>query len=256
MTDLTAFNFQGHGVRVVADEHGEPWFVAKDVLAILDLNRSSLVALDDDEKGVHSMYSPGGDQNVTIVSEPGLYSLILRSRKNEAKAFKRWLLRDVLPSIRRTGSYGTPALTGPALMAAALIEAQATLDAATARVAQLEPKAAYVDTFVADDDLRLIRNVAKSLDVQEKALRAALVEHGWIYAEHSSRFSEREQRKVPQIRYSPSADKRAYFRPVPAHDAPRFRGEVDHTLKVTPAGAAAIARNAARWGLVAREDAA
>ena len=186
MTDLTAFNFQGHGVRVVADEHGEPWFVAKDVLAILDLNRSSLVALDDDEKGVHSVYSPGGDQNVTIVSEPGLYSLILRSRKNEAKAFKRWLLRDVLPSIRRTGSYGTPALTGPALMAAALIEAQAVLEARETEVRELTPRAEAWDALAATDGDYSMRDAAQILcrdhgvDIGQNRLSKRLREIGWV----------------------------------------------------------------------------
>lgn len=143
MTGLTQFNFHGEGVRVITDEHGEPWFVARDVAAILDLTnpRSSLALLDDDEKGVHSVDTPGGGQHMTTVTESGLYSLILRSRKPEARAFKRWVTRDVLPSIRRTGSYGAPALSGPELIASALIEAKALLDAKDQRIAELEPPA-------------------------------------------------------------------------------------------------------------------
>lgn len=85
---------------------GMPWFVTADVLALLDLNRSSVAALDADEKGVHTLDTPGGAQQVSIISESGLYSLILRSRKPEAKAIKRWITHEVLPQIRRTGQYG------------------------------------------------------------------------------------------------------------------------------------------------------
>lgn len=188
MTDLTAFGFHGQSVRVVIDEHGEPWFVAKDVLAILDLNRSSLVALDDDEKGVQSVYSPGGDQNVAIIAESGLYSLILRSRKNEARAFKQWILREVLPSIRKTGSYGTaPALTGPELMAAALIEAQATLMAHRAEVLELTPRAQAWDVMVsaggdyAVDEAAKILSRDPNIEIGRTRLFALMAELGWIY---------------------------------------------------------------------------
>lgn len=83
--------------------------MAKDVCDILEMGnpRSSLALLDEDEKGVHSMDTPGGKQEMTIISEPGLYSLILRSRKPEAKAFKRWVTHEVIPSIRKHGLYAT-----------------------------------------------------------------------------------------------------------------------------------------------------
>ena len=91
--------------RVMIDNH--PWWVAKDVCSVLGIvnPRSSMHDFDDDEKGVYIMDTPGGQQRQTIVSEPGLYRLILKSRKPEAKAFKRWLIHDVLPSIRKTGQY-------------------------------------------------------------------------------------------------------------------------------------------------------
>lgn len=123
-------------------------------------------------------------------------------------------------------------------------------EALEAKVAEDAPKVEYVETFVAAEDLRLFRNVAKSIGVGEETLRGALIAHHWIYAEHSERWSNSERRKVPITRYSHYADKRDYFRPVPAHDAPRFMGEVMHTLKITPQGAVAISRAAAQWGLV------
>ncbi|NDC36314.1 MAG: hypothetical protein EBZ51_13305 [Synechococcaceae bacterium WB9_2_112] len=108
---LAPFAYQGHQVRVTTDEHGVTWFVAADVCDALDLGNTwmALDRLDDDEKGVSSIPTPGGQQSMTTVNEPGLYSLILGSRKPEAKAFKRWVTHEVLPAIRRTGSYGVPA---------------------------------------------------------------------------------------------------------------------------------------------------
>ena len=93
-------------VRVVMKD-GEPWFVVADVGRILELTnvRMSLANLDDDEKGVSNIYTPGGEQQMSIVNEPGLYRLIFTSRVDGAKKFQRWVYHEVLPSIRKTGSY-------------------------------------------------------------------------------------------------------------------------------------------------------
>jgi prophage antirepressor-like protein len=100
------FSFQEKQVRVVVKD-GEPWFVARDVCAILEIGNTSqaLVRLDDDEKGVISTDTPGGVQEMAAVNESGLYELVLGSKKQEAKEFKRWIKREVLPSIRKTGAY-------------------------------------------------------------------------------------------------------------------------------------------------------
>lgn len=112
MPGIKIFEAEAFGQVRVVDVDGEPWFVAKDVCECLELGnpRTSIALLDEDEKGVHTMDTPGGQQEMSIVSEAGLYSLILRSRKPEAKAFKRWITHEVLPSIRRTGQYGGYAL--------------------------------------------------------------------------------------------------------------------------------------------------
>jgi prophage antirepressor-like protein len=102
------FAFDSHALRVVTIA-GEPWFVAADVLDAIELDRKALERLDDDEKGVSSIHTLGGEQAMNIVSEPGLYSLVLGSRKPEAKRFKRWVTHEVLPSIRKTGRYAAPA---------------------------------------------------------------------------------------------------------------------------------------------------
>ena len=107
---LAPFDFEGRQVRIVTDAQGEPWFVAADVLATISLDRKALERLDDDEKGVNSIHTPGGVQEMTTVNEPGLYALVLGSRKAEAKRFKRWVTHEVLPAIRKTGSYAVPAV--------------------------------------------------------------------------------------------------------------------------------------------------
>lgn len=117
-TDVKIFEKEEFGsVRVVMQED-DPWFVAKDVCDCLDLsnNRGTIASLDDDEKGVSITDTLGGQQEMSIISEAGLYSLILRSRKPEAKAFKRWVTHEVLPSIRKIGGYSTtlPDFTNPA----------------------------------------------------------------------------------------------------------------------------------------------
>jgi prophage antirepressor-like protein len=114
MNQIVAFDFESNDVRVCVGDKGEPLFVAADVLSTLSLDRKALERLDDDEKGVNSIHTPGGRQDMTVVNESGLYNLVLGSRKPEAKRFKRWVTHEVLPSIRKTGSYA------PAGVAAAL----------------------------------------------------------------------------------------------------------------------------------------
>ena len=99
--------FEGRQVRITTDEHGVAWFVAADVCAALGLgnSRQAITRLDEDERGVVSTDTPYGKQPMNAVNEPGLYSLVLSSRKPEAKRFKRWVTHEVLPAIRRTGRY-------------------------------------------------------------------------------------------------------------------------------------------------------
>lgn len=105
------FSFNSLDVRVV-DRDGEPWFVAADVCAALSVGNPSDVMrrLDEDEKGVVSIDTLGGRQDVSVVNESGLYAVVMTSRKPEAKKFKKWVTSEVLPAIRKTGSYGVPAL--------------------------------------------------------------------------------------------------------------------------------------------------
>ena len=111
MNDVTTFNFRSHNVRMVI-RNGEPWFVAKDVCAVLELGNTTeaLRPLEDDEKMTLSNSEGhsgqrGGAQFLTVISESGLYALIFKSRKPEAKEFRKWVTSEVLPSIRKTGKY-------------------------------------------------------------------------------------------------------------------------------------------------------
>lgn len=104
----TVFAFDTHAVRSFLLED-EPWFVAGDVAEILGYTHVPHMTrlLDDDERGTHIVDTPGGPQEMTVISESGLYAAILKSRKPEAKRFRKWVTSEVLPAIRRNGAYGT-----------------------------------------------------------------------------------------------------------------------------------------------------
>lgn len=106
---LQVFAFEGRETRVV-EVNCQPWWVAKDVCDVLGLSDVSMSVswLDEDEKGTSKVCTPGGKQSMTIISESGLYSLIMRSNKPNAKKFRKWVTSEVLPAIRKTGEYATP----------------------------------------------------------------------------------------------------------------------------------------------------
>lgn len=257
---VVPFNYGEFAVRTVVID-GEPWFVLADLAKVLDISAVSRLAarLDEGVRRTHTLQTAGGAQQMTIVNEPGMYEVVIRSDKPEAVAFRRWITGTVLPEIRKTGSFNAqPALQGPELLAAAVLESQKVIEQRDARIYQLEqkvtadaPKVGYIDTYVADEDLLSFSTVASTCNVTEKALRELLIAKDWIYCQQDSRWSNTKGRKVERNRYSEKATKKRYFRRVENHEAPRFRGsEVMHTLKVTPTGAEAIAR------LVAKEAAA
>ena len=106
-TALQIFSYGEKQLNAFLDENGEPWFYASDVCLSLDISNVSqaLKRLDEDEKGIISNDTLGGTQKVSIINESGLYSLTLSSKKKEAKDFKRWITRDVIPTIRKTGKF-------------------------------------------------------------------------------------------------------------------------------------------------------
>lgn len=109
MSTIIPFDFEQHAVRVLT-RGGEPWFVLADVCSVLEIAQPHRASdrLDDDEKGRHTVTTLGGAQEMITINESGLYTLILTSRKAAAKRFRKWVTGEVLPTLRKTGSYSTP----------------------------------------------------------------------------------------------------------------------------------------------------
>lgn len=109
--NLEKFDFRGHEVRVTIAEDGEPHWIASDVAKVLGYRMASDMTrrLDSEEKGTRSVRTPGGEQEVATITESGLYAAILGSKVEGAREFKRWVTREVLPSIRKHGAYMTEA---------------------------------------------------------------------------------------------------------------------------------------------------
>lgn len=194
--EIQQFDFKGAALRTLTDENGEPWFVAKDVCDILGLenSRKATAELDPDEKNTVTI-SDGipGNPNKTIISEPGLYKLIMRSRKQEAKEFQRWVTHEVLPSIRKHGAYMTQqtldkALTSPDF----LIQLATKLKEEQEKVKELEPKARFAGAVAASDGTCLVGELAKmlrqnGLDIGQNRLFAKLREDGYLGKTGSNR---------------------------------------------------------------------
>lgn len=196
--EIQTFNFNASTLRILTDEAGEPWFIAKDVCDILETRTNNLRAvLEPDEiSELSNDYSKdiaqNGGKSPLIISEAGLYGLVLKSRKPEAKEFKRWVTHEVLPSIRKHGAYMTQqtldkALTSPDF----LIQLATRLKEEQEKVKALEPKARALDTFTNVEDRLLIRDAAKILSntgvpISEKQLREWMLDHDWIYKSNGS----------------------------------------------------------------------
>lgn len=189
MNSMQVFkNDQFGTIRAMRGEDGEPMFIAGDVAKILGYGDATHMTrrLEDDEKGLHSVETPGGAQMANVINEPGLYSAILGSRVPEARAFKRWVTHEVLPALRRDGGYmvardETPEQT----MARAVLLAQATIDRQKSRIAELEPKALFADAVAASDGTCLVGELAKMMrqngvDVGQNRLFAMLREDGYL----------------------------------------------------------------------------
>jgi len=182
---LAPFMFEGRRVRAGIDEDGAPWFVAQDACEVLDIGTDQTRRLDPDEKGLRSIQTPSGAQQMVVVNEPGLYALVFGSRKPEAKAFKRWIRHEVLPAIRKTGSYsspGAPAL--PRTFAEALRLAADQQDVITAQAEQLAaaaPAVEFVERYADATGTKGFRQVCKLLGANENQFREFLIERAIMY---------------------------------------------------------------------------
>lgn len=201
MNELQIFSNPAFGEIRVTDQNGEPWFVAADVCRALDIGNptQAIARLDSDESTLIS--NEGREMN--IISEPGLYALVLGSRKPEAKAFKRWVTHEVIPSIRRTGGYiaGAESMTPEELMAKALTVAQKTLADREARLSVLtvenqimQPKAEYFDELVDRNLLTNFRETAKQLGVPPKKFVQFLLDKKYVYRDKRGKLMPYEDK--------------------------------------------------------------
>lgn len=178
MDDIQLFSHEDYGTVRATRIDGEPWFVARDITDALGLDRTATRRLDEDEKGVRSMHTPGGEQDVSVVSEAGFYSLVMASKKPEAKRFKRWVTHDVLPSIRSHGMYATPQtvermLADPDTMIVTLKALKAERERANALMednARLLPKATAYDIAIEAEGTMSITEAARQLAQYDRTI--------------------------------------------------------------------------------------
>lgn len=204
MNELQIFNNPEFGDIRVIEINGEPWMVGKDVAAALGYQNPSKAVIDhvDEEDKRFEMLRVSDSQNgnlvkTAIINESGLYSLVFASKLPTAKAFSRWVRKDVLPSIRKTGGYihGSETMTPEELMAKALTVAQKTLADREARLSALtvenqvmKPKADYFDELVDRNLLTNFRETAKQLKVKEKTFISFLLEKKFVYRDKKGKL--------------------------------------------------------------------
>ena len=185
-------NEQFGEIRTMVDEKGEPWFVGKDVARRLGYinHRKALrdhVDEDDRKDGVTIRDSIGRDQEATFINESGLYSLVLASKLPQAKAFKRWVTAEVLPQIRKTGGYiplkdqEGRELSDLEIMCRAMMIMKKSIEQKEQLIADLQPKADYVDEVLDSVDCLTMTQVAKGLGMTVHDLTSRLLQDGIIY---------------------------------------------------------------------------
>lgn len=189
MEEIQVFQSEQFGQVRTTIRDGEPWFVAADVCKALDIDPTATRRLDEDEK--ITLRLTQGESNrtssATIVNEPGLYALVLGSRKPEARAFKRWITHEVIPSIRKSGGYiaGQSTMSDADLMAKALLVAQRQIEQRDAQITEMQPKALFADAVSASKSNILIGELAKMLrqngvDIGQNRLFEYLRENGYL----------------------------------------------------------------------------
>ena len=261
--DIQCFDFHASRLRVLTDASGDAWFLAKDACDILGISnsRDAVTQLDDDEKNtvVISDGIPGNPQK-TIISEPGLYRLIMRSRKPEARDFQRWLTHQVLPALRRTGTYTIrpppppPAPYGrEARLAQAVLDVAAIMDQLEYRIRlqeqriqdhkseirELAPKAAALDAFATGPECYDLRDAAQLLSndrapIGRQRLVEWMLDHHWLTRTRAGRLiplqDKIDQRLLRRQATPPHGPNHGSAKTlVTTKGLARLREELDHT---------------------------
>lgn len=204
MNEVQLFNFENHEVRSILLSD-EPWFVGKDVAEALGYSKArNAIAThidSEDKKDAPIQGTLGGVQEMTVINESGLYSLVLSSKLPSAKKFKRWVTSEVLPALRKTGQYQVKELSGSELMAKALIEAQSVLAAKDKQIEEMKPKALFADAVATSHTSILVGELAKILkqngiDMGQKRLFAWLREKGYLIKRQGTDYNMPTQKAM------------------------------------------------------------
>lgn len=202
MNKVKIFNSEEFGDVRTVTINGDPWFVGKDVAAALGFtNPRDAISTHvfDEDKGVESIDTLGGKQKMTVINESGLYALVFGSRLKSAQRFKHWVTSEVLPAIRKTGSYQAP--QGKELLALAVLEAQKTIEAQTKVIEEMKPKVIFADAVSASNSSILIGDLAKLLrqngvDIGSKRLFEYLRNHGYLIKRKGSDWNMPTQKSM------------------------------------------------------------
>lgn len=189
MESLKIFNNHEFGkIRTIVDENNEPWFVGKDIAEILEYASPANAIkkhIEDEDKGVTELMTPGGKQKMTIINESGLYSLIFSSKMDKAREFKRWVTSEVLPAIRKDGGYmlANKNDSEEEIMARAVLIAQKSMERLKLEnkqkdqiIGELKPKADYVDKILQNKSLIKVSAIAKDYGMSAQEMNKLLHE--------------------------------------------------------------------------------
>lgn len=220
MNQLKVFENPAFGKIRTVTVKNEPWFVLKDVCSVFGEQNYRRVSsrLEEDEKGVSQINTPGGSQNMTVVNEAGLYSTLfamqpekargvsneyVAQRQEQLRKFKRWVTSEVLPAIRKNGGYiaGQEQMTDQEILAKALLVAQRTIESKNQVIEQMEPKALFADAVTASGNTILIGELAKiirqnGVDMGEKRLFAWLRDNGYLIRRNGSDYNMPTQKSM------------------------------------------------------------
>lgn len=204
--EIQKLDFKGAALRTLTDEAGEPWFVLKDCMSILDLGNptETVKMFDKDEFSTTEVIdSIGRRQQTYIISEPGLYRLVMKSRKPEAKEFQRWVTHEVLPSIRKHGGYmaGQERMTPEQMALASMRWLQSKVDEQAKQLKAQEGKVLFANAVETARTSILVGDFAKILksngiDIGPRRLFAWLREHGWLIKAKGSSWNMPTQKAM------------------------------------------------------------